>query len=210
MKENKTQNLQDSEKMEKMYHMMMEYETQIHEKNQKRIKTGLRCIFIIPAIFMFLMFTTGSSKIIFLVLWICSLFGLAVYLIYVEYMDHDLQERLRHISGEDNELDSLIAVPDLVENKVMEAMKKVERADIMQFIDGVDNFDLKEHMESIDREAFIEKLEQKFDIEEKKERLGEKRESRKERFEEKRAERRENSNQVKERKRGGDENEERD
>lgn len=73
-----------------------------HEKNQKRIKIGLRCLYIIPAIFLFLLMVMKSSKIIFLALWIVSLFILAVYLIVVEYMDYNLQNHINKLEGKKN------------------------------------------------------------------------------------------------------------
>ncbi len=55
----------------------LDYEQEIHKKNQKRIRIGLRCLIIIPLIFLTLLFWTESSKIVFLILWIVSLFILA-------------------------------------------------------------------------------------------------------------------------------------
>ena len=87
------------EKMENLYHMVVRFQQKNHEKNQKRIRIGLRCIYIIPAVFLFLLFVTDSSKIIFLVLWIVSLFALAIYLITVEYMDYNLQKQMNKLEG---------------------------------------------------------------------------------------------------------------
>ena len=87
------------EKMENIYHMVVRFQQKNHEKNQKRIRIGLRCIYIIPAVFLFLLFVTDSSKIIFLVLWIVSLFALAIYLITVEYMDYNLQKQMNKLEG---------------------------------------------------------------------------------------------------------------
>ena len=39
------------------------------------------------------LFITDSSKIIFLVLWIASLFGIAIYLIGVEYVDYKSRKK---------------------------------------------------------------------------------------------------------------------
>lgn len=117
----------ENEKLQKMYDMVMDYENMLHERNQKRIKIGLRCIYIIPAIFLFLMFTTGSSKIIFLVFWILSLFIIAVYLICVEYVDYNLQQKMHEINGEENgEVEALIDLPEPVEEKVALVVEKLE------------------------------------------------------------------------------------
>ena len=100
---------QKLEKLENLYEMVMDFEEKSHEKNQKRIKIGLRCLYIIPAIFLFLLMVMKSSKIIFLALWIVSLFILAVYLIVVEYMDYNLQNHINKLEGKKNgEVESLI------------------------------------------------------------------------------------------------------
>lgn len=105
-------------KYERMYDMLVDYEQKIHEKNQKRIRIGLKCILIIPLIFLALLFWTESNKVVFLILWIVSLFLLAVYLIAVEYMDYNLQEKLNELKEEDGEVQSLIGdeVEEVEEN----------------------------------------------------------------------------------------------
>jgi hypothetical protein len=90
------------EKLEHLYHVVMDYQQKNHEKNRKRIAIGLRCLYIIPAIFLFLLLVTGSSKIIFLVLWIISLFGIATYLIVVEYLDYNIQKNTNALEGQKN------------------------------------------------------------------------------------------------------------
>ena len=45
--------MEKKEKYEQMYEMLVTYERKIHEKNQKRISIGLKCIIIIPLIFLF-------------------------------------------------------------------------------------------------------------------------------------------------------------
>lgn len=99
-KEDKKEKKED--RFEEMYQKLIDYEQQIHAKNQTRIKIGLRCIILIPLIFLILLFWTDSNKVVFLILWIASLFALAVYLIGVEYMDYNLQETLRELGGEED------------------------------------------------------------------------------------------------------------
>ena len=89
--------MEKKEKYEQMYEMLVTYERKIHEKNQKRISIGLKCIIIIPLIFLILMFSL-ESKLVFLILWIVSLIGLAVYLIVVEYL-HDKMQRQLAMTG---------------------------------------------------------------------------------------------------------------
>lgn len=108
---------QKLEKFENLYEMVMDFEKKSHEKNQKRIRIGLRCLYIIPAIFLFLLMVMKSSKIIFLALWIVSLFILAVYLIVVEYMDYNLQNHVNKLEGKKNgKVDSLIEMDRFEKN----------------------------------------------------------------------------------------------
>lgn len=116
---------QDDEQFRQMYEKLMSYENTIHEQNQRRIKIGMRCIYIIPLIFLVLLLMTESSKIVFLVLWIVSLFGIAVYLISVEYVDYKLQEKMNEISGRGDTVESLISVEQMT-GKVADIVEKIE------------------------------------------------------------------------------------
>ena len=76
---------------EEMYKKFLNYETTSHEKNQKRIRVGIKVNIFLPLVFLIISFITSGSKLVFLVLWILSLFGIAFYLIYVEYNDFKLK-----------------------------------------------------------------------------------------------------------------------
>lgn len=129
----------DDKRLREMYDKLVGYEKTIHEQNQKRIKIGLRCIYIIPLFFLvLLMIVPDSSKIIFLVLWIVSLFAIAVYLIGVEYVDYKLQEKMNEISGSDAQNMSVSPVVQ-IEDRVQEIAERVEqRFDTMQQSTGED------------------------------------------------------------------------
>lgn len=127
----------DDKRLREMYDKLVGYEKTIHEQNQKRIKIGLRCIYIIPLFFLvLLMIVPDSSKIIFLVLWIVSLFAIAVYLIGVEYVDYKLQEKMNEISGCDAQSVSPVVQ---IEDRVQEIAERVEQKfDTMQQSTGED------------------------------------------------------------------------
>ena len=131
------QPLSDDKRLREMYDKLVGYEKTIHEQNQKRIKIGLRCIYIIPLFFLvLLMIVPDSSKIIFLVLWIVSLFAIAVYLIGVEYVDYKLQEKMNEISGCDAQSESPVVQ---IEDRVQEIAERVEQKfDTMQQSTGED------------------------------------------------------------------------
>lgn len=131
------QPLSDDKRLREMYDKLVGYEKTIHEQKQKRIKIGLRCIYIIPLFFLvLLMIVPDSSKIIFLVLWIVSLFAIAVYLIGVEYVDYKLQEKMNEISGCDAQSVSPVVQ---IEDRVQEIAERVEQKfDTMQQSTGED------------------------------------------------------------------------
>ena len=92
---------------EEIFQKVLDYEQTLHEKNRKRIKIGLKCIWIVPLFFLALLFLTGSNKVIFLILWIVSLFALSIYLIVVEYMDYNLQEKIMELKGEEGTIEAV-------------------------------------------------------------------------------------------------------
>ena len=48
--------MEEKSRYEEMYGKLVAYEQNIHLQNQKRIKIGLKCIAIIPPIFLILLF----------------------------------------------------------------------------------------------------------------------------------------------------------
>lgn len=116
-----------NDKYRKAYNMVIEYEKEAHRKNQKRIAVGLKLIIIIPLIFLALLFFTGSSKVIFLILWIVSLFILTAYLITVEYMDYNLMERMAKLRGQDEDMENYDLIGnDAIENRIRDVLDKID------------------------------------------------------------------------------------
>ena len=112
---------------EQSFEKIMEYEKKIHEKNQQRIKIGIRLVIIIPLIFLTVMFKLDSSRVVFLVLWIVSLFAISLYLIVVEYMDYQMQEKLKELGIKDEDADIKRLIDDnLVVEKVIESTGLLE------------------------------------------------------------------------------------
>lgn len=96
------------DKYHQFYLQLLAYEEENHKQNQQKIKTTIRFLLWVPLVFLALMFLTDSSKVIFLVLWIVSLFGIATYAIYVEYSDFELQEKIKHYKESENETDQYL------------------------------------------------------------------------------------------------------
>lgn len=100
-----------------------DFSEKLHAKNQKRIKNGIICIFVIPLIFLIVLFAADSSKVVYLLLWVISMFIIAAYLISVAYIDYTMQEKLEKLGLEikngdraliSNDFETLI---DAVKNK---------------------------------------------------------------------------------------------
>lgn len=96
-----------------------------HAANVKKLKAGIKCIFTVPACFLILLFLTGSSKIIFLVLWIASLFIIAAYLIHVEYSDYKVQEMVNSLQDTEDNIDGLIDINSIY-TRVAAPKKKLD------------------------------------------------------------------------------------
>lgn len=74
-----------------------DFSEKLHMRNRKRIKNGLICILVIPLIFLIVLFAADSSKVVYLLLWVISLFIIAAYLITVAYIDYTMQEKLKNL-----------------------------------------------------------------------------------------------------------------
>lgn len=93
-----------AEKYKEMYDKFINYEQNLHQQNQKRIRVGLKINIILPLFFLILSFAISEGKLVFLLLWIISLFGIATYLIYVEYSDYKMLEQLKEFGVDEDAL----------------------------------------------------------------------------------------------------------
>ena len=102
------------EKYHQLYDRLLEEVAALHKANQQRIRTGMRALVIVTVGLLLLMFLAEGNKVFTLILWILSMFALSAYLIGVEYMDYELQKKLRDITQDEQEtLGQLIALPQL-------------------------------------------------------------------------------------------------
>ena len=91
--------------------MIKDYYYREHKRNKDRI----------PIIFLTLLFVVNSSKVIFLVMWIASLFIISGYLIAIEYKDYNMTENLKDIVGneyDDSLIDTAKAISDITKNYI--------------------------------------------------------------------------------------------
>lgn len=128
MEQRKQEERKKEEMLESMYEEINSMQQAAHEQNQKWIHLGLRAMLIVPWIFMFFMFWAPSgNKLVFLVLWIASMFIIAGFLIAVEYSDYLLQKKwLSMIGSSHEEIQSLSVVPPTgpMASAVMERREK--------------------------------------------------------------------------------------
>lgn len=114
---------------EAIYTQLMDYQSKLHEQNLKRIRIGLKCVIFIPLLFMFLLFLTDSNKVIFLILWIASLFMISIYLIIVEYSDYNLQNKMNALTNSDAEAVPLLSADlENMEKKVRKTRDRISQA----------------------------------------------------------------------------------
>ena len=99
----------ENEHYKQTLRQLVQEEEKLHAANKERIKNGIHCLFFIPMLFFALLFLTKGEKAVFLVLWVLSLFVTAAYMIYIEYMDFQVKERLsRYAGSEDFSHDGLV------------------------------------------------------------------------------------------------------
>lgn len=99
---------------QKLYDRLLEEVGALHRANQHRIRSGLRALLAVTVGLMLLTFLADGNKVFTLMLWILSMFAVAAYLIAVEYMDYELQKKLRDIAQlQEDVFDGLIELPEL-------------------------------------------------------------------------------------------------
>ena len=97
-----------------LYDRLMAEVAALHQSNRRRIRNGMRMLVAVTLGLMLLMFLAEGNKVFTLMLWIVSMFGVAAYLIAVEYADYELQKKLEYITQMEQEsLGALLELPSL-------------------------------------------------------------------------------------------------
>ena len=149
-----------------------------HKKNQNRIKWGIRCVIIIPILFLILMFTMESSKYIYLTLWVVSMFLICAYLIYVEYADYKIQETMIELGMKDDSIDNLLP-ENVVDARLTELSEKIAESQQSMGIS------LKEISKRIEKTALQELETEEFSKGKEKEKTKKKDKSKKDKLKKK-------------------------
>lgn len=100
-------------KYEKVYTELLEFVINLHEDNKKRIRHGLFFLLIVPAILIIVRALTDGDKVVFLIIWIITMFLGAIYLISIEYLDESIKKKLKEIGIDEVEMDNLLESPRL-------------------------------------------------------------------------------------------------
>jgi hypothetical protein len=69
---------------------------------------------IIPLVFMVLMFTMDTAKVVYLLLWVISLFIFCAYLIVIDYIDDKLARKLNELNIEIKEKQADTSLTDSI------------------------------------------------------------------------------------------------
>lgn len=101
----------DEKKYSQLYQALLQEVLQFHNGNQRRIRKGMLSLLLVPLVFLVLLFLSEGSRVIFLLLWIVSMFGIVAYLIAVEYIDYEMQNKVKKITKKEVELDQLTPLP---------------------------------------------------------------------------------------------------
>lgn len=119
---------EENERYKNLFRQLVEEEEQLHTENQKRIRAGIQCLIWIPLLFLGLLFLTEGEKVIFLILWVVSLFLIAGYLIYIEYIDFQAQERLHSYTDQEHSSHSGLIGTDIeaFEETVTELLRQID------------------------------------------------------------------------------------
>ena len=97
-----------------LYERLLAEVAALHQSNRRRIRNGIRMLVAVTLGLMLLMFLAEGNKVFTLMLWIVSMFGVAAYLIAVEYADYELQKKLEYITQMEQEsLGALLELPSL-------------------------------------------------------------------------------------------------
>ena len=102
---------------EELYRNLIQEMELVHKDNLVKLRVGFRSLLIVPTIFLILLFFTGSSKTIFLILWIVSMFIISFYLVRIEYSDYQLQGRINKATDREGEEATSLVLESIESNR---------------------------------------------------------------------------------------------
>lgn len=82
------------------YEKLVPFAEKSHEQNQRRLHAGVAWLFVLPVLLYIIRNMTDSSKIAFLIFWIIGMFAIASFLVFVAYVDDELQKNLNDLHSD--------------------------------------------------------------------------------------------------------------
>lgn len=120
----------ENKEYKEMIDGFVEYQKNLHAKNQKKISVGLKVNILLPLVFLLLCFFSDGSKLIFLMLWIISLFGIAFYLVYVEFTDYKIVRKMKEFGMiSDEEMENRKLIGDNIETAGDNLVERLDEID---------------------------------------------------------------------------------
>lgn len=96
---------------DKLYAKLLIFAEELHMGNKRRIRNGFISLAVLPVLLIIVRLLTDSSRVVFLLIWIFTMFVAAAFLIFVAYVDRQLQDTLNELSeSEKKEFDSLLEI----------------------------------------------------------------------------------------------------
>ena len=96
------------DRYEQLYTQLLTQAELLHQSNKRRIRRGLWGLLVLPAVLAVMLWLTDSSRIVFLIIWVVSMFALCAWLITVEYIDCKVLRALNDVSETELEFDELL------------------------------------------------------------------------------------------------------
>lgn len=111
----------------KLYDRLVDEVKTLYYANQVRIHKGLWALIISTVLFLTIMFITNGSKVIFLLMWIATMFAVAAYLIAVEYLNFELKRKVEEITRREQDFGEETA-DIVVRQRLAETINELEAA----------------------------------------------------------------------------------
>lgn len=96
---------------DKLYAKLLIFAEELHMGNKRRIRNGFISLVVLPVLLIIIRLLTDSSRVVFLLIWILTMFVAAAFLIFVAFVDRQLQDTLNELSeSEKKEFDNLLEI----------------------------------------------------------------------------------------------------
>ena len=113
---------------EELYERLLERGEAMHANNKKRIRVGLVLLALLPAILIIIRLLTDSDRVVFLIIWVLSMFALCIYLISIEFIDDSLRKTLEEVTEREADFGELIPDSEAVHNRIHEHVAELVRS----------------------------------------------------------------------------------